>query len=423
MSDIKNFLQSDGGKLAQYNRRVARRVTIHTNTIEPQSKNMSEAGRDKLQEMVLEHLSLFRRAYFKGDIALSLNLSTTTDNPPHAHTIAKNILDLLAARRGSVKGSSRYLLYKDDSQIQALSVSCRHGESQPKISIGARPFRDFLNDLELAQDIVREFEMSNMEISYQEDQELEKISSYKDLQRKEREYRMKLGDDLYESYLKVSRWWAQRALLGRSTVSIPSLCFLYNRPYSDFGYGSGEFWAELSKESKIRLSVGELPIKTGSSKEFRERIGDEIRKFKEMWSWIIDPLVVAVGLEVIVRPNPSTPSEVLHDLDNVVRNYLLPQIVPSFGTVSDHRWTIDFEELRKSNKELAEMWGPNPTPPVGSKAGVTRYEIWRIPAVKDTEGFVSVALVADVDGEGGLFDQIDERIRSKGSGRRPRRRW
>ena len=41
-----------------------------------------------------------------------------------------------------------------------------------------------------------------------------------------------------------------------------------------------------------------------------------------------------------------------------VRDYLIHGIVPSFGTVSDHRWTIDFEELRRTDPELAARWGP-----------------------------------------------------------------
>ena len=132
--------------------------------------------------------------------------------------------------------------------------------------------------------------------------------------------------------------------------------------------------------SKLRLQVGELPIATGGSEAFKQSVTDEIAAFKQRWSWIIDPLVIAVALEVIVRPNPATPPAVLHDLDNIVRDYLIPGIVPSFGTVSDHRWTIDFEELRRTDPELAARWGPNPTPPPGTKSGVTRYEAWRLPA-------------------------------------------
>jgi hypothetical protein len=118
-----------------------------------------------------------------------------------------------------------------------------------------------------------------------------------------------------------------------------------------------------------------------------------------------------VALEVVVRPNPNTPPAVLHDLDNIVRDYLLPGVVPSFGTVSDHRWTIDFEDLRRRDSKLAAAWGPTLTPPAGTKRGVTRYEAWRLPAAAGKQGFVSVALVADMDAKGDLMDQVDENVR------------
>jgi len=101
---------------------------------------------------------------------------------------------------------------------------------------------------------------------------------------------------------------------------------------------------------------------------------------------------------------------VLHDLDNIVRDYLIPGIVPAFGTVSDQRWTIDFDKLRQRDRKLAASRGPDPTPPVGTRNGVTRYEAWRLPAAEDEPGFVSVALVADIDAKGDLMDQMDEHI-------------
>jgi hypothetical protein len=48
---------------------------------------------------------------------------------------------------------------------------------------------------------------------------------------------------------------------------------------------------------------------------------------------------------------------VLYDLDIIVRGYLLPGIVPSFGTVSDHRWKIEFDKLRQRDPKLAAAKG------------------------------------------------------------------
>jgi hypothetical protein len=138
----------------------------------------------------------------------------------------------------------------------------------------------------------------------------------------------------------------------------------------------------------------------------------ELTAFKRKWNWLISPLVVPVGLEVIVRPSTATPKAVLHDLDNIVRDHLLPQVVPKFGTVTDHRWLIDFEELRRRDPQLAASWGPNPTPPKATRDGVTHYEAWRLPPAGAGEtGFVSVALVADMEFRGDFFHQIDDQIR------------
>ena len=267
-----------------------------------------------------------------------------------------------------------------------------------------------LDDLELAAEAVRSAEM-NLDAYYHEERETDWIDTFRNLVRNEASERRSLGDSLYDAYLKMVRWSAQRALLGRSGVNIPVLSWMYGLPKSlPRGFGK-DMWAQVLGELKLRLQVGELPIAAGGSDLFKQTVAAEIATFKQRWDWIINPLVVAVALEVIVRPNPKTPAAVLHDLDNIVRDYLLPGIVPSFGTVSDHRWTIDFDDLRRRDPKLAAAWGPNPTPPPGTKWGVTRYEAWRLPAVANEPGFVSVALVANMDAKSGLMDQVDEDVR------------
>lgn len=410
MNDFKAFLASDAGALARYRQRRRRRVHIHVDDIEPQSKKMSLADRTAFQTAVAEQLAAVKRSTFRGDLAVKLDLATTRKTAPQAHTIAKNLLDLLGARRTGVPWPKRSLLYGDDRQIQALSVACRHGEAHPSIRIEARPFAAMLDDLELAATAVREAEM-NMHAYHEQEREAEWIDTFRDIVRNEEREREALGDDLYDAYRKMVRWSAQRALLGRGSVNIPILGWMYGLPRG-IPTGFDKFkWAQLVGESKLRLQVGELPIEAGGSAAFRQRMTDEIAAFKKRWDWIINPLVVAVALEVVVRPSPKTPAGVLHDLDNVVRDYLIPSIVPAFGTVSDHRWTIDFKELQRRDPKLAASWGPSPTPAVGTRNGVTRYEVWRLPAAEDEPGFVSVAIVADIDANGDLMGQMDQHIR------------
>lgn len=42
---------------------------------------------------------------------------------------------------------------------------------------------------------------------------------------------------------------------------------------------------------------------------------------------------------------------------------------------------------------------------------MTRYEVWRLPAVENEPGFVSVALVADMDAKPDLMGQMEKYIR------------
>jgi len=404
-------MNSDAGARAGYQMRKQQRIHIYIDDIEPQSKKMPEGDRDKFQEAVAENLTLMKRSTFTSEVALKIDLSTTSKTAPQAHTIAKNLLDLLGVRRSHVKWPRRHLLYKDDRQIQALSISCRHGESSPAISIEARPFRAMLDDLELAAKASRCIETSS-DYLYEQDRETDWIKTFRDLIDNETNYRRSLGDKGYDAYRKMVRWYAQRALLKSSGVTIPVLNWMYGRTKGIPTVFEKESWARLVSASKLRLQFGELPITRGSSDAFKQNVLNQISDFKIRWDWLINPLVVSVALEVIIRPNPATPPAVLHDLDNIVRDYLLPSIVPNFGTVSDHRWTIDFDELQKTNPEIAKSWGPNPTPPSGTKSGVTRYEAWRLPAVEGEAGFVSVALIADVDANGDHMDEIDKSIKA-----------
>jgi len=405
--DFNDFANTDAGRLAMFKRRKGRRVYISMDDIEPQSKKMSESERIRFQTAIATQLANVNRSTFKGHIALKLQLETTNKNAPQVHTIAKNFLDLLGKRLPTVKWPRQHLLYKDDSQIQGLSVSCRHGESQPRISLEARPFAMMLDDLELANSATQWLEMENHSW-YERDMDSEWIGSLRSAVNDATRMREKMGDGLYEGYLKMTRFYGQRALLSRNGVTIPVLSWLYGRPRSAALSLGKERWAKMVKESQLSLQLGGLPVTSGESTAFKESVQTEIAAFKERWDWLISPLVVPVGLEVIVRPSPNTPSGVLHDLDNIVRDYLIPGIVPSFGTVTDSRWTIDLEQLKQSDPQYAERWGP--MPPAGTKAGVTRYEVWRLPAVDGEPGFVSVALTADVDAAGDTIEMLDRKI-------------
>jgi hypothetical protein len=410
LKERKPYFETAAGKLAQHRRRKGRRLFIDLHDVEPQSKKMAEANKDEFQRQILEELKAFKRAAFRGPLALSVQLSTTKATAPQAHTIAKNLLDLLGPRRSTVQSPRNELLYKNDSQIHALAVSCRHGQERPLIAIHASALNSMLDDLELAAEASHRLEQSDRARHSSED-EREAITSFRRLIEEEGEYRRRLGNKLYEAYFNMQRWHAQRAVLTRAGISADQLCWLFGRPKNEYLRPLMDLWNEVMRQAPVRIHLGELPSVPGTSDAFKQRIDAELTTFQQKWNWLISPLVVPVGLEVVVRPSPGTPKAVLHDLDNIVRDYLMPRVVPKFGTVTDHRWLIDFDDLKRRDPKLRASWGPNPTPPKGTRDGVTRYDAWRLPPAKPGEtGFVSVALVADTEFAGDFFHRIDDQI-------------
>ncbi|MBD8100425.1 hypothetical protein IFR08_17530 [Pseudomonas fluorescens] len=424
MSKFKDFSNSKAGRAAIQAKRQQRRVRIFIHSIEPKSKKMPQAERSALQTAIAAHLTTFKRKGFTGDIALKLDLQTTDKNPPQAHTIAKNLLDLFSVKRADVVWPNKYLLYKDDKQIQVLSVSCRHGYKKPSIYVEATPLSMTLEDLKVAAKASREDEMS-LDAMYREDMATDWIADYKKLVSDEEVSRKQYGG-LYEPFLKFARMNAQEALLNKTGIKLPVLNWLYEDPPVHVVGFSANDWANLISETPMRLQFGELPITSGSAAAFKERVSAEIKAFKERWSWLIDPLEVAVALEVIVRPSPDTPSGVLHDLDNIVRDYLIPGIVPGFGTVSDPIWLVDWDSIKEADPTPSDKaWSAfrsGPRPPAGTKAGVTRYEVWRLPAVVGQPGILSVALISDNEGKGDILDQIQALV-EKSVNRDEDRRW
>lgn len=409
MSDFSKFLSSAAGKKADNTERQKRRINLFIEGIEPQSKRMKPADQTNLQQAIADHLKWVKRTAFTGPIALKLDLHTTDKNAPQAHTIAKNLLDLFSNTRADVDWSRPHLLYEDDKQIQALSVACRHGCTSPVIIVEVAPLEDVLDELKIATEVMQQEDMSSDAMD-REDMAKGSIDELKHLMANEQQSRATFGG-MYEPYLKMTRWSAQSELLKQGGLKIPLLHYLYDNSLLRLGLAPVN-WAELICQSALRMQFGELPIAPGESKAFRVKVQEVIETFKTQWAWIIEPLHVAVALEVIVRPSPDTPRGVLHDLDNIVRDYLIPGIVPKFDTVTDQLWHADSDALEKVVSEPT-AWSPlrsTPRLPPGTRAGVTRYEVWRLPPVEGQPGFLSVALIDDSDGRGSLMEQIRTKV-------------
>jgi len=124
-------------------------------------------------------------------------------------------------------------------------------------------------------------------------------------------------------------------------------------------------------------------------------------------------LLVPIALEVVVKPPPPSREPNLHDLDNVLRTYLIPRVVEILNPVSHFAFTFDESTIGQVAPALLanprySRWKANRSmPPASSRAGITRYEVWRLPPAEEGGvGLVSLAVVADMTGLVDTFRQI-----------------
>jgi hypothetical protein len=406
--DPDHYLNSPRLLLVQHYQRLVRRIHLHIEGIEPRAKHsMPESDKDAIQRRVLQEMVRMHRRSFRGPLALSLTLATTERTPTHSHQITKNLLELFAVPRPAVSTHRRGLLYADDSQVHALSVTCHHGQETPMIRAVATPMGTLLEDLGLAVRAAQERGDDHPE--WAEQFGLDRaIDEVRDLQRNEALYRGRIGDQGYESMLRFARQLAQESLLGRVRLRPIDLAKMYNVSNQGLGFNLGSIWEEMYVSTRLGVQLSELPQVSGGSTQWRQEIETKLRAFQMQYGWLMNPLPVPVALKVVIKPPPPRRQNGLHDLDNVLRTYLIPRVVEILRPVSHIAFTRDdsAEVMRAAGRTF-----PVPTPPPSTKWGVSRYEAWRLPpADEGSRGFVSAAIVADLSGCDDTLGQIDDEI-------------
>jgi hypothetical protein len=404
-----DYLKTPKGRLGRYRWRTYRRVCL----VEPRGKkSTSENDLLEFQGHVLKQLKKLRRQAFRGPIVLQVSLTTSGKTPSHAHTIAKNLLDLLSRPARALDTTRRGLLYLDDGQIHGLSVSCRHGGAKPEIFMTAMPLAFFLDDLDLAMHAAEELNSEDdMELHHGDNA----IDSLRDFLTDKNGLRQVISRKADDSFLGYLRQQAQLQLLGRSTVSLSHLGDLFRiregRRYRDDPiwnalYGSVE---KIFRQAPFRILLAELPKAEGSSKLYKRDVEANIRRFQNDFSWIMVPLRVPVALEVVVKPPPDSKGGA-NDVDNILRNYIIPKVIEVLQPPSHIAWTIDIEAMKKDHPESERFWQRDlERLPRSTRIGITRYEVWRLSrfAGDKSPGFVSVALMADMFGTDDILHRID----------------
>jgi hypothetical protein len=411
MHSTTDFLASPKGVLAQHRRRRRSRIYLHIEDVEPeQKKSMTEAAKDKIQQAVVTYLEKYDRRAFTGPIALRISLQTTEKSPTHLHHIAKNLLDLFGRPRPSIKTKRRGLLYVDDRQVHALSVTCRHGEDRPGIHIFACPLNNLLTDLVLAVKWARE-NAHESDRFRPDDHHDGAVDEFLEMRREGKNLRQAVGDTGYKAMLQLSQQQAQESLLGHRSIRPDELAAMFDNSGRKLGCDLGAYVERVFASSPLRIRLSGLPQKPGTSDQWKKEIDAELRKFQQRYHTLIDPWLVPLALEVLVKPESRDDN--LHDLDNVVRTYLIPKVVEILKPLSDFAFTFDPESIRETAPELYTKFGSLRRPPVSTKFGVCRYEAWRLrPADDDAGAFVSIAVVADNSGLEDSLGQIEDLIRA-----------
>ena len=367
----------------------------------------------EFQRQVVREMGRFGRGAFSGPIVMSLSADTTVQNPPHAHSIAKNTLDLLSIPVAQL-GRGRPLLYRDDRQIHGLAVRCRHRQAEPRINITATPLSCFLSDLDLCTFAARELELEDR---HDDPWALDNaVDGLRDWLHDEATLRQRIGDDEYETLLDFSRFTAQSSLLRGSRIRPLELAALYGR--ADPRYPAlAHLWQESNerltaffRRNTFRIHLDELPQQEGTYEAYVRHVQEQMEQYRVRFGWILQPLRVPIALQVIVKPPPPARASGLNDLDNVARRFVIPQLVEAFAPPADIAWTIDIDRIRRRDPAAAAEWLARQAElPKTAQIGLTRFEAWRVPPDNDP-GFVSAAMVADVGEFWDPFIEMDETI-------------
>jgi len=411
----KGYWSTPKGRYRMYESRRSRRLLLQLLNTGALSKKQSRGElAETFRNAIREELVGQGRRSFNGAICLSLELETSGNQPAPIQTLAKNYLDLLGrATSASDKTNARRLLYGDDSQVHVLSVSCRHGVEDPTFSLEAGRLSDFVADLQY----VRDLEGDHPELT---ERDMYADLGYDDALKHIRKVEKMDADELATDYGRVSKILAethsrrvvQEHLLNTAQLQLRELAQLYT-PNS-----AGSVRSKLSQiaedwvvGSPFRIGLPALPT-VGQSEYFRNAVREQIRIFRDKLAHLMQPLKMQVGLEVLVRPRFGSNKSELFDLDNLVRDYLLPQFLNQFSPPSDFLHTVEFFEQENEERYITEMRQRRDALPKGVRMGVVRYEVFRLPPAiaESPNGYVIVNLTDCTYGGSSIFRRIDSAV-------------
>ena len=127
-----------------------------------------------------------------------------------------------------------------------------------------------------------------------------------DLQENERLWRSKIGSYRYEALERFTRERTQEPLLGRGNLTPIDLAMMFNLPGRRLAFDSSRMWDDAFASSLCHIRLTELPQSDGQSAGWKKEISAKVEEFRTRWAHLLDPLLIPVAVQVVVRPPPPT---------------------------------------------------------------------------------------------------------------------
>jgi Holliday junction resolvase RusA-like endonuclease len=377
------YLKTPEGQLC---RRLWRthNLSLYSFDFEPKSKEgMRNPEKVVFQQELLKQIKERGKQAYRGKIVVNLSFHATNRNPPQVHTVTKNFLDLFSSPLPETKIKRKSLVYQDDKQIAYLAVRYFIGDDKPYVSVQAKPFRDFLLDLEVINSFLLD-EDTNRHSENDDDN----WDNYNDLLRNKDRYIRLIGQKGYKGMLESCKILLQGNLIKQSMLKLRDIVILYiglgpsndfcnskDRKIDNFIAGINNTVREWILKFPLRVLLPQVPTKPGDTNNFRIKVRESIKSYKNQFR-ILSKIIMPIYMEVLYKP-PCVSQGFSKDLDNIMK--LITPVV--------------YEEL---------------TPPLSLQG----YEVFELPRQRKdvSDGFLTIDFTSGYHNLGTVWDRVNDAI-------------
>lgn len=278
-----------------------------------------------IRDLVARDLRGTRRSTLIGPVALSIHFRTARADPPDLPRLTKYALDVLGATRAPA--GSGPALYVDDRQVTLLHVAWSTAERADDAStyVHARPLRDVIDDLRLADELDSRVEdRIRADGPFELDDPLELVPPDD-----------RLPSDLRAMLARHDRRRFQEAHLQRASTHLRTLLAssperiagarprqrrielepLLQPSWDELDHTVDATWAMLFSQP-LTIPAPSLPTHRDRSETVGRRLTNEMSAYAGRWS-VLAPLEAPLSATLVVVPPPQG-----KDLDNIAMTVL-----------------------------------------------------------------------------------------------------